>query len=55
MMTDFLKRDFFSRGPDSGGSHVARLNFKTSRVSVYKNASRRYRKLNENSLSLSEF
>ena len=39
-----------------GGSHVARLNFQVKRlVSVFINVSRRCRKLNENSLSLSEF
>ena len=42
-------------GSQARGSHVARLNFKTSRVGVYYYASRRCRKLNENSLSLSEF
>ena len=47
------ERHILRRGPARLGSHVAGLNFKTSRVDVI-NASRRCRKLNENSLSLSE-
>ena len=44
--------------PGSGGggrTHVARLHFKTSHVGVYKFFTYRCWKLNENSLSLSEF
>ena len=35
---NFIPKNFFSisRGPARGGSHVACLNFKTSRVGVYK-------------------
>ena len=41
-------------GPTRGGSHVARLNFKASRVGVYE-CFTSLSEIRENSLSLSEF
>ena len=55
--TAYYNRPWWSLRPCQGGggvSHVA-LNFKKRLLSVFINASRRCRKLNENALSLSEF
>ena len=58
--TAYYNRPWCSLRPRQGGgggrvSHVARLNFKNRLLSVFINASRRCRKLNENALSISEF